>query len=70
MSGISEKQQEAKHARIDAAIEASVQPSPDSVNQIAEQTKETVTIVRRRMLALGWNWQGGRWIWKGKDAAK
>ena len=53
--------EEERRAKIDAAIEASVKPSPDSANIIAELLGEHRTMVARRYHRR-WIMLGGRWV--------
>jgi len=50
-----------RRAQIDAAIEASVKPSPDSAKVIAELLGEHRTMVARRYHRR-WIMRGGRWV--------
>lgn len=58
-------EQERREA-IDKAIDASIQPSPDSAHAIAERLDEHPTIVARR-LQKRFVWRGGRWVRREDD---
>jgi len=69
MSGITKKEQEERHEKVDSAIRESILLTAANVQDIAEQTGEHPSLVHRRFLKLGLKWTG-RWVYRhnqGKD---
>jgi hypothetical protein len=63
MTGQTKNTQEKKHAKIDKAIEDSIQPTAANLQDLAEQTDEHPSLIRRRMDYLGLEWRG-RWVYR------
>jgi len=51
--------------KVDAEIDASIQPRPLSANEIAKRTGAHKTFVARRFLYKGWEMGKGGWVYVG-----
>lgn len=58
--------EERKKARevVERAVEKSIRESPAPVQKIAEQTGYHPSFVHRVYRAMGWRFEGGRWVWR------
>jgi hypothetical protein len=57
------KDEAQRRERVMRLIEATLQPSPDSANEIAKATGENVTFVAR-ILHQHFEHKGGRWVYR------